>query len=171
MDALGDETTSVGALAEVVAEDDDAAFDREVAARRRIRVRPEPTAMGRSAGRRGAPSEVSDNGAPGVQADLTTRVVTGVGLVVLALICFKLGSAATTFLATVVVGLAALELFSGLQRRGFRPATIIAVLGAIAIVPAGSTESGATTPRRLGTRYSRPVAIRRWNSPRAAASR
>lgn len=135
MDALGDETTSVGALADVGAEDDDAAFDREVAARRRIHVRPDQPTGGRTMARRGPPSDVSDNGATGVQADLTTRVVTGVGLVVLALICFKLGSAATTFLATAVVGLAALELFSGLQRRGFRPATIIAVLGSLAIVP------------------------------------
>ena len=38
-------------------------------------------------------------------------------------------------LATAVVGLASLELFQGLQRRGFRPATILAVLGSIAIVP------------------------------------
>lgn len=134
IDALGDETTSVGALAGAP-EDDDDAFDREVAARRRIRARPTAPPRGRTAPRRGGPVDAPDDGAPGAQADLMTRVVTGVGLVVLALICFKLGRGATTFLSTVIVGLAALELFSAFQRRGFRPATIIAVLGAIAIVP------------------------------------
>ena len=53
----------------------------------------------------------------------------------LALICLKLGRDATTVLATAIVGLASLELFQGLQRRGFRPATILAVLGSVAIVP------------------------------------
>ena len=38
-------------------------------------------------------------------------------------------------LATAIIGLASLELFQGLQKRGFRPATVLAVLGSIAIVP------------------------------------
>jgi phosphatidate cytidylyltransferase len=72
---------------------------------------------------------------PPAEADLTTRVITGVGIAVLALICLKLGRDATTVLATAIVGLCSLELFTGLQKRGFRPATILAVLGSIAIVP------------------------------------
>ncbi len=133
IDALGDETTNVGALASAP-EDDDTAFDREVAARRKIRPRGDSGARIGPAPRR--PARPDDRlVAPVKEPDLTTRVITGVGLAVLALICLKLGRDATTVLATAIVGLASLELFQGLQRRGFRPATILAVLASIAIVP------------------------------------
>jgi phosphatidate cytidylyltransferase len=133
MDALGDEGTNVGALASAP-EDDDTAFDREVAARRKVRPRGEPTARVSTAARR--PPRVEDDfPAVGNAPDLTTRVITGVGIAVLALICLKLGRDATMVLATAIVGLASLELFQGLQRRGFRPATILAVLASLAIVP------------------------------------
>ncbi len=130
---LGDDDTDVGALARAP-EDDDTAFDREVAARRKIRPR------GESGVRAGAPPRRPPRPEPevavaGPQPDLTTRVITGVGIAVLALICLKLGRDATTVLATAIIGLASLELFQGFQRRGFRPATILAVLGSIAIVP------------------------------------
>lgn len=135
MDALGDDSTNVGAL-ESAPEDDDTAFDREVAARRKIK----PPGVG--GGRVSAPPRPKrpprpedELTAPTVEADITTRIVSGVGMAVLALICLKLGRDATTVLATAIVGLAALELFQGLQRRGFRPATLLAVLGSVAIVP------------------------------------
>ncbi len=134
IDALGDDDTNVGALASAP-EDDDTAFDREVAARRKIRSRAEPAARVGTAARR-TPRPPDDELAPtGSEPDLTTRIITGVGIAVLALICLKLGRDATAVLATAIVGLASLELFSGLQRRGFRPATILAVLASIAIVP------------------------------------
>ncbi len=137
IDALGDDTTNVGALA-AAPEDDDTAFDREVAARRRIRPRTEAgarAAAGGAAARRPTRPPEADLVAPGAEPDLTTRVITGVGIAVLALICLKLGRDATMVLATAIVGLASLELFQGLHRRGFRPATILAVVGSIAIVP------------------------------------
>ena len=137
IDALGDDTTNVGALA-AAPEDDDTAFDREVAARGRIRPRTQArarTAAGGAAARRATRPPEAELVAPGTEPDLTTRVITGVGIAVLALICLKLGRDATMVLATAIVGLASLELFQGLQRRGFRPATILAVLGSIAIVP------------------------------------
>ncbi|HEY3722426.1 MAG TPA: phosphatidate cytidylyltransferase [Acidimicrobiia bacterium] len=137
IDALGDDTTNVGALA-AAPEDDDTAFDREVAARRRIRPRTEAGARasaGGAAARRATRPPDAELVVPGTEPDLTTRVITGVGIAVLALICLKLGRDATMVLATAIVGLASLELFQGLQRRGFRPATILAVLGSIAIVP------------------------------------
>lgn len=133
MDALGDESTNVGALASAP-EDDDTAFDREVAARRKVRPKGESGVRASTAARR--PPRVEDDVAvAGSSPDLTTRVITGVGLAVLALICLKLGRDATMVLATAIVGLASLELFSGLQRRGFRPATLLAVLASLAIVP------------------------------------
>ncbi|MGZ4737099.1 MAG: phosphatidate cytidylyltransferase, partial [Acidimicrobiia bacterium] len=133
IDALGDETTNVGALASAP-EDDDTAFDREVAARRKIRAKGSSGVRVGAAARRPAIPD-DELVVAGKEPDLTTRVITGVGMAVLALICLKLGRDATTVLATAIVGLASLELFSGLQRRGFRPATILAVLGSIAIVP------------------------------------
>ncbi len=138
IDALGDDDTNVGALANAP-EDDDTAFDREVAARRRIRPRSGSAARaGAAAGaatRRPTQPPEEELVPPGAEPDLTTRVITGVGIAVLALICLKLGRDATMVLATAIVGLASLELFQGLQRRGFRPATILAVLGSVAIVP------------------------------------
>jgi phosphatidate cytidylyltransferase len=137
LDVLGDDGTNVGALASAP-EDDDTAFDREVAARRKIRTRPEASsrvgAPPRRTARPGGPTD-DELVTAGNQPDMTTRVITGVGIAVLALICLKLGRDATTVLATAIVGLASLELFQGLQRRGFRPATILAVLASIAIVP------------------------------------
>jgi phosphatidate cytidylyltransferase len=134
LDVLGEDGTDVGALAGAP-EDDDTAFDREVAARRKIRSRPKSDVRVGAPPRRAARPPDDDLADAGSSPDLTTRVITGVGLAVLALICLKLGRDATTVLATAVVGLASLELFQGLQRRGFRPATILAVLASIAIVP------------------------------------
>jgi phosphatidate cytidylyltransferase len=133
IDALGDEKTNVGALASAP-EDDDTAFNREVAARRKIRPRGE-SGVRTGAPPRRPPRPDDDLVVAAPEPDLTTRVITGVGIAVLALICLKLGRDATMVLATAVVGLASLELFQGLQRRGFRPATILAVLASIAIVP------------------------------------
>jgi phosphatidate cytidylyltransferase len=138
-DVLGDEETNVGALASAP-EDDDTAFKREVAARRKIGTRRDtPVRVGGPppSSRPPRPPRTDDElmaKAPS-EPDLTTRVITGVGLAVLALICLKLGRTATTVLVTAIVGLASLELFQGLQKRGFRPATALAVLGSLAIVP------------------------------------
>ena len=138
MDALGDDSTNVGALASAP-EDDDTAFDREVAARRKFKPSAEAAAPVGAPARPKRPARPprpeDELHAPAIEADLTTRIITGVGMAVLALICLKLGRDATTVLATAIVGLASLELFQGLQRRGFRPATILAVLGSLAIVP------------------------------------
>ena len=125
MDDLGDDEPQLGALA-AAPENDDDLFDREVAARRKIRPVSTPRAS-----RPPVPEE--DHGGP--SSDLATRVITGVGMAVLALFCLKLGRDATTFLATVIVGISALELFGAFQRRGFRPATIVGVLGCVVIVP------------------------------------
>ena len=127
MDALGDDSTNVGALA-AAPEDDDTAFDREVAARRKIKSRPGGAAAAATEPGSAHPRGPSARRVPKTRwpvrpprPDITTRVITGVGMAVLALICLKLGRDATTVLATAIVGLASLELFQGLQRRGFRP--------------------------------------------------
>lgn len=129
IEALGDEGTDVGAL-RAPPEDDDTVFEREVEARRHRPVRRR--AGGGGGGARRPPAEEAQ---PGAQADLATRVITGIGIAVLALVCLKLGRGPTMVLATAIIGVAAFELFQALHRRGFRPATLVAILGCVAVTP------------------------------------
>lgn len=119
-DAPGDAPTGVVAAEP---EDDDAAFIAEVEARRRVRPVSSQGGMARP-----APT-------PPTPADLTTRLITGVAIAVLALICFHVGRAATTVLVAVIVGIAALEFFQTVRRVGFRPSVPVGVLASVAIVP------------------------------------
>jgi hypothetical protein len=127
MDALGDDSTNVGAL-ESAPEDDDTAFDREVGP-------PQDQAPGRR-GRVGAPrgrtarasAAPEDDLPPRDEADLTTRIITG----------RRHGGAGADLsqarpgrhhvLATRSSGCATRAL-PGPAAPGFRPATILAVLG------------------------------------------
>jgi phosphatidate cytidylyltransferase len=63
-----------------------------------------------------------------------TAVAVGVALVAIGLVCFKLGGLATTVLACVVVGAAAIEYFTAVQQRGFRPATLVGVVGILGLL-------------------------------------
>lgn len=114
------------------ADDDDVEFDREVAARR---VRSAPSARPRpaSTARTGRGADELDLG--GDRPDTVVRVVTGLGIAALALVCLSAGPAATMVLATAVVTACAFEMFQALHTRGFRPATIIGLLGVLTIVP------------------------------------
>ncbi len=122
-----DEDVTLASLASAP-EDDDIAFDREVAARR-VRsapARPRPA--------RPAPgAEELDLGPD--RPDTLVRVVTGVGIAALALLCLSAGAAATMVLATAIVGVCSFEFFQALHQRGFRPATVIGLLGTLTIVP------------------------------------
>jgi hypothetical protein len=116
---------------ELPPEDDDVAFDREVAARR-VRTaaagpRPKP---------RPRPSRDDDEmGLGGDRPDMLVRVVTALGMAALALLCLNAGTDATMVLATAIVAICTFELYSALHARGFRPAAIIGLLGAVTIVP------------------------------------
>lgn len=132
-DALITDDEPTGALAGS-APDDDASFAAEVEARRRVR----PVSSQRRPER--APT------APATPPDLVTRVITGVAVAVLALICFKAGRTFTMLLVAVIVGLAALEFFDAIRKVGFRPATIIGVLGSVAIIPIAYTRGEFAYP-------------------------
>jgi phosphatidate cytidylyltransferase len=139
-DPLHDDTTALGALVDMPELDDDEVFAAEVAARRA----PERRARSRARGSRGAAAAAGtgyggDAPAPsprraGATDDLTTRVVTAAILTAVALLAFAIGRAATAVLVTVIVAAAALELFDGLRRAGFQPATLIGLLGSAAMV-------------------------------------
>ena len=113
-------------------EDDDVAFDREVAARR-VRTTPSPRPRA-GAGTRG-PRDPDHLGNDADRPDMLVRVVTGLGMAVLALVCLSAGRDVTMVLATVIVGVCTFEFFAALHARGFRPATVIAILGSLTIVP------------------------------------
>ncbi|GEM_PF-21149 len=112
---------------------------------------PEPSEPTRRSGgprvgvRRPLPSELAPEPAPD-GADLATRVVTGVAVAVVALICLKLGAGATTVLAAVIVGVASFELYDGLRRATFRPAAILGILGSVGLVFAAYKRGDAAFP-------------------------
>jgi phosphatidate cytidylyltransferase len=68
-------------------------------------------------------------------ADTPQRVITGVIAAVVALVAFALGTVPTLILATAVVGVAAAELYEALRRAGYHTATLVGLLGCVAIVP------------------------------------
>ena len=72
-------------------------------------------------------------------AERNVVVATGVGLAIglVAVACFKLGAPSTLALAIVAVTLAAAELFSSLQRAGYRPATLVGLI-AIPVMMVGT---------------------------------
>ncbi|HEX6311429.1 MAG TPA: phosphatidate cytidylyltransferase [Acidimicrobiia bacterium] len=140
--SLKDEDVAVGALAdETLPVDEDAEFDERVAARRRGRGRqpaPPPPPEGRPLPRRGSLETGEELPAPvageEAQVDITTRVVTAVGIAVVALVMLALGRGPATLLVMAIVGLAAFELYVGFQRAGYQPATILGLLGCVSVV-------------------------------------
>jgi phosphatidate cytidylyltransferase len=82
---------------------------------------------------RSAPDTGRHHGPPG--ADTPQRVVTGVIAAVVAIICFYLGRVPTLILATAIIGIAAFEFYEALRRAGYHTATLIGLLGCVAIVP------------------------------------
>lgn len=144
-ESLKDDDVALGALAEDPEVDDDAEFHERVAARRR----------GRSGGRgRGGPPRGPDNGKPRAgrgllesgdempaaagddqpPADITTRVITAVGIAVAALIMLALGRGPATLLVMAIVGVAAFELYVAFQRVGYQPATVLGLLACVSVV-------------------------------------
>lgn len=84
------------------------------------RVRPEP------------PDRADRPGGSGGE-DLPSRVVVGLGLIILLIICYAIGSKALVVLATVVITAAAAEAYGMLQRSGFRPATLLGLVGTVGV--------------------------------------
>ena len=120
-DDLSDEPLKLGAIGNEAPIDEEEAFARDLAARRGPRARraatPRPPRADAEAAR-----EVS---AP---RDLPTAIMTASAVAVVAIVCFTRGSAATVALAAAIVAVATLELASSMQKRGLRPATLVALV-------------------------------------------
>lgn len=78
--------------------------------------------------------EVHDDGGGG--GELNQRVALGVGLVVLLLIFYFIGSAALMVLSAIIIGASAAEGYGMLRKAGFRPATLLGLVSSVAIVGA-----------------------------------
>jgi CDP-diglyceride synthetase len=78
--------------------------------------------------------------------DLTTRVLTGLGIGIAAAILFKLGSVTSLALVLLVVTPAAAELFGVLRRAGYRPATLVGLVATVGIVIGAYMKGEAAIP-------------------------
>jgi phosphatidate cytidylyltransferase len=145
--SLRDDSSALGALAHEV--DDDVVFEQQVAARRTRRDGRDGRGgreRDRERARENVPPRrrVADDGAGVAPAasgvpgggDLPTRIVTGIAIAVLALICLKFGRGTATALVAVIVGLATLEIYEAFRRVGHRPASVIGFLGSVTLVVA-----------------------------------
>jgi len=143
---LSGEEAKLGALSNEGPVDEDAAFERDLAARRR---RPgggaARTATPRRAprARAGPPKRVEadrlNRDVPPAR-DLPTAIMTGLAVAVVAIVSFT-HNATTVALACVVVGVATLELASSLRKRGLRPATLVALV-ASTLMPVAARHYG-----------------------------
>lgn len=171
---LKDETTSIGALADEELPDDDATFEREIADRRSRRARagsrprpapepeidldvePEPEIEAEifdgpfdDEFDGGTGGDGGDDVGVGPPPDLTLRLVTAGAMAAVALACFWIGRGATALLAAAIVGLATIEFYDGLRRRGFQPATPLGLLGSVGLVIVAYLHGSAAYPMML----------------------
>lgn len=152
---------SVGRVAEPGPEDlpdGDEPFDHPEPARRRSRHRaPALQDRPRSSSDRGPeatgggppePTRRSRAGRPGpeVAGGTGLRVGTGVAVAVVALVAFKLGTVTSLVLALVVVTFAAGEAFAVLRKAGYRPATLLGLVGTLSLMIGAYDKGVAALP-------------------------
>ncbi|MGH9025608.1 MAG: phosphatidate cytidylyltransferase, partial [Acidimicrobiia bacterium] len=78
--------------------------------------------------------------------DTTTRVITAVVVAALAIVCLYIGRGATTFLAALIVGIAAFEVYQGFRHVGFKTASALGILASVALVIASYKRGEAAYP-------------------------
>ncbi len=83
---------------------------------------------------------------PAGPVDITSRVITAVIVAVIALAAFAAGRPAATFLVTVIVGACAFELYEAFRRAGYHTATVLGLLGCVAIVPVAYNQGERAFP-------------------------
>lgn len=97
--------------------------DAERPGRRRSRPAPLQPRDSRDGGSGGGSRPVSAGG-----RDVPTAVIAGVGIAIVALVLFGLGSGFAALLVVVVVTLCGIEFFGAVQRGGARPAALLGLL-------------------------------------------
>jgi phosphatidate cytidylyltransferase len=90
--------------------------------------------------------EPPDRGDPGEGANLGVRIATGIAVAVIALVLFALGTVPALALCIVVVTFAAGECFGALRRAGYHPATLLGLVGTVALMIATYTKGASAIP-------------------------
>jgi phosphatidate cytidylyltransferase len=129
---LVDDRERMGALDEDRAErdvftfGDDELYEEEVAEA----PRPQTTRI-----RTRIPAEAPDYGAPAKSdRDLPVAIAAGAGIGLVALLAFSQGPKWAALFSTVVVVLAAVEVFDVFRRSGFKPATLLGLVGTASLM-------------------------------------
>ncbi len=142
---LADPDTRVGALDTSRSDVSDAfSFDE-----------PEPAAAAetRTTRIRTGPREPLDQAPSGsgpADKNVPIAIATGVAIAVLAVAVFQAGPAWTLALATIVVLLSAVEAFDVFRRAGYRPATLLALVGIGSLMVAAYVRGERALPLALG---------------------
>jgi phosphatidate cytidylyltransferase len=68
------------------------------------------------------------NGGASPARDLPTAIMTAATIVILALVCFVQGTFTTALLAALIIGIASIEFSNALRTKGFRSATLLALV-------------------------------------------
>ncbi|HVA74014.1 MAG TPA: phosphatidate cytidylyltransferase [Acidimicrobiales bacterium] len=98
------------------------------------RGRHSRSASSRRGVERGIPAAPGRNDGGRGRDDLPSRIVVGIGLIVLLAIAYAIGSKALIVLAAVVITAAAAEAYGMLQRSGFKPATLLGLVATVGVV-------------------------------------
>lgn len=108
---------------------------------------PGPVVIGAASGSlEGGSRPAPDRGHRDPGVDTNRRLITAGIAAVVAVICFFLGPIPTLLLAMVVVGLGAAEFYEALRRSGYHPATLVGLVGCVAIVPLAYDQGIAAFP-------------------------
>ena len=93
-----------------------------------------------------APSAEPGRERPEAPSSTGLRIGTGVAVGLVALVAFKLGTVTALLLALVVVTCAAGEVFAVLRRAGWRPATLLGLVGTVTLMVGAYTKGIAALP-------------------------
>ncbi len=93
----------------------------------------------------GTPVDPSDR-APGEGATAGVRIATGIAVAIITLVLFALGTVPALILCIVLVTFAAGECFGVLRRAGYHPATLLGLVGTVALMIAAYTKGASAIP-------------------------
>jgi phosphatidate cytidylyltransferase len=116
----------------------------------RFQSQPPPKAPPSRPGRQTPSTPASPRQGQPQRGDLRTRVLTGLGIGLAAIILFRLGSLTALVLVLLIVTPAAAELFGVLRRAGYRPATLVALVATVGILIGAYMKGEAAIPLVLG---------------------